>query len=530
MSINGVLEDLPLADVLQFVHLGQRSGTLYLWRDDEQRAEISFHNGRIVGAWTPGQRRLGDELVAAGLLDPKGLAECLDYQRGAGAGRSIGQILIERGLARREDIHRAIKGQIQAAIFDLVTWRQGNFHFEVDELKTLDDFAVEPGELLEGLDLNTQMLLLEATRIFDEKQRAAAEAEANDLLARRLRRAGLSSGGEPVDEEADTRPLAVVADQEPGEAARCQVVSGDRELVQKLRAALPRELARVVAVRLREAGTRVPGETRPPLVVLDLRMAALDTASIASLTRTRPGAPVIALVNGSGDKASAYRAGAVAVLDPPFDTLAPLCHNLLRVLARPGGGAPPGAQRGGYSRFRRVVFDVQSGLLSETMALNLLNVISESVERAVLFLVQEPSLVAVGAFGFTGDGRPLAAATRGLRLIPDPACALRRAIDEGRPQESRFEEAALPAELSRLLGPPAADQVVIFPVLGTSRTISVIYTDNGQLEQTIEDVHILELATAQVGVAFEHELLRRQLGERPLDQVGEALDDGSGGA
>ncbi|MEM6793638.1 MAG: DUF4388 domain-containing protein, partial [Acidobacteriota bacterium] len=67
MSINGVLEDLPLADVLQFVHLGRRTGTLYMWRrDDDHRAEIAFHDGKIVSAWTPQQDKLGDLLIAAG--------------------------------------------------------------------------------------------------------------------------------------------------------------------------------------------------------------------------------------------------------------------------------------------------------------------------------------------------------------------------------------------------------------------------------------------------------------------------------
>jgi hypothetical protein len=44
--------------------------------------------------------------------------------------------------------------------------------------------------------------------------------------------------------------------------------------------------------------------------------------------------------------------------------------------------------------------------------------------------------------------------------------------------------------------------------------ISVIYTDNGENEGPIEDVDILELATAQVGMAFENELLRRQISQQ----------------
>ena len=50
-----------------------RTGTLYLWREDERRAEIGFHEGRIVSAWSPGHRRLGDLLTAAGVIDEPAL-------------------------------------------------------------------------------------------------------------------------------------------------------------------------------------------------------------------------------------------------------------------------------------------------------------------------------------------------------------------------------------------------------------------------------------------------------------------------
>ena len=71
----------------------------------------------------------------------------------------------------------------------------------------------------------------------------------------------------------------------------------------------------------------------------------------------------------------------------------------------------------------------------------------------------------------------------------------------------------LPEPFRTLVGRPRTGQVVIFPVLGAQRVISVIYTDNGEREQAIEDIDILELATAQVGMAFENELLRRQISQ-----------------
>lgn len=574
MSIHGVLEDLALADVLQFVHLGRRTGTLFMWQDDERRAEIGFHDGRIVSAWTPGHRKLGDLLLDDGAVDRSILDDALGRQK-AGGNKTLGQILLADGAIQREDIYRVIKGQIEATIFDLVTWDHGNFHFEVDELHPVDDIGLAPGELLDDLDLNTQMLLLEATRIFDERHRDPPHGDGLSPLEQGLRRAGLgrsmggyggnghlprsnhggsgsgsnghggngpSSNGHGANgnghgQAGTTGPAQAGGNRGGGQqrrsglepvmrALRCQVVSDDQRLLTLLRQELPAERVRVIAVRLHEAGNRMPGESAAPLVILDLRQDLLGVDDVATLARTRPSVGVIAVVEsitGAEEEVRALRrAGVISVVDGSDPTVVDACANLVRMLSQPKATGTFGhGHRGGFSRFRRVVFDVQSGLLSATMALNLMHVISESVERAVLLLVQGDELRAVGAFGFSQRREPLAEVTSGLHLRMKPGDPLHIAVHEAEPQNIAFDGADLPPELTRLLGRPASGQVVLFPVLGAERTISLIYTDNGSLPEEIEDLEILELATSQVGVAFENELLSQQMG----GELGESSED-----
>jgi len=545
MSINGVLEDLSLADVVQFIHIGQRTGTLYLWRDDRERAEIGFMNGRIVSTWRPERPPLGDRLVAEGLVEPSALARALAAQKAGSEHRSIGQLLVAGGALKKVDLYRLLKVQITDTIFELVTWRQGRFHFEVDELNPLDDFACEPESVLEDLELNTQMLLLEATRIFDERQslgrqsvgrplerprtgRARSEGKAGaGPTGARPRAAGDWAAGDwasehdastepPAPVRSRTRPLpAVPAPAKPLDVLRCQVVTDNRELVPALRQAIPTMLARVVGVTLREAGNRLPGEGASPLVILDLRTAG-DRAAVAQLARTRPAAPVVVLAAHAEQAAAAYRVGAVAGVTG-LEELVHAVRSLVRVLSHPQPHGTFGyGSHGGFGRFRRVVFEVQSGLISVTMALNLMHAISESVDRAILFLVRGQRMVAVGAFGFARDGLPLAETTRGLRLAPAEGSALRRVCVAAEPIVSSFRDAHLPAGLADLIGAPASDQAVVFPVLGAERVISVIYTDNGSIDEPIQDIQILELATAQVGVALENELMQQEFSDRNL--------------
>ena len=177
------------------------------------------------------------------------------------------------------------------------------------------------------------------------------------------------------------------------------------------------------------------------------------------------------------------------------------------------GGEAPEENRSGVARLRRVFGDLRSGLISATVALNLMHIISESVERAVLFLVKRDHLIALGAFGTDLEGRPLAEVTRGLKIDLAGDNALIRSLETGEVQTVAFEESTVPEPMRSMVGRPRTGQVVVFPVLGAQRVISVIYTDNGENEKPIEDIDILELATAQVGMAFENELLRRQISQ-----------------
>lgn len=533
MSLNGKLEDVSLADVMQFIHLGRRTGTLSLTRGVEE-AEIGFHRGQIVSAWGPGSVRLGELLTRQGLLQPAQMAEVLRQQAAEQPRRSLGQILVQNGLLEFEQVRAVIEDQIQSTVYDLVTWTTGAFEFSLDELKPIDDIAMYPGDVIPKLNLNTQMLLLEASRIMDEAKRDEVKRKENEpkigIYDRQRRRPQITEP-EPERERNQNRPevmdIGMVADVMDGveldfpeqqddllpEAAhrRLQIVSPDRRLADELSQIIQPEIAQVVRVPLREAGTRLPGEPSPTIVVLDLRDGHHTIDDLLAIRRSRPSSSAIAVVDTPELTTQAFEGGAVAALSAEPGSIAACFHSLVRTLQDMSPNTSARTQRAGFARLRRVLADIRSGLLSATMALNLMHIISESVERAVLFLVRKDALVALGAFGFSAQNKPLAEATRQLEFKLDIDTAFSRCIADGQPRSLTFEQARLPDKLAKLLGRPKNGQVVVFPVMGAERVISVVYTDNGSNSRAIEDIELLELATAQVGVAFENELLRRQI-------------------
>jgi Domain of unknown function (DUF4388) len=552
MAISGSLKDVSVADVMQFVHLGRRTGTLLLTRG-AQRAVIGFHGGRLVSAQAPRTPKLGDLLISSGLLDRAHLDQAVLTQSRERERRSLGQVLVGSGAIDAEGLRQVIAQQIEQAVSEVMLWDAGTFEFAIDDLRPIDDIALYPSDVLPDADLNTQMVLLEAARIFDERNRgrgepphdaspsfsvlagetAAAEDYADGdathpalepVLAMAAAVAGAGAAAHPagvmlLEPRPDAAHRRWEMPKHAAERLHLQIVSPDAVFAEKLGEALHHEVAGIEGLRIDQAGAAAPGEP-PPIVVVDLRRGGVSLEQAAVLRRARPRASIIALVDPTTLVAKVYAAGVLTALPPDVEAVAACVENLIEsrddLIRGSSGKMTPASAQSGVARLRRVFGDLRSGLISATVALNLMHIISESVERAVLFLVKRDQLLALGAFGADTRGRPLAELTRGIKLSTahgEAESVFSRSLALGEVQSVSFEDAGLSEPFRSLVGRSRTGQVVVFPVLGAQRVISVIYTDNGERDQPIEDIDILELATAQVGMAFENELLRRQISQ-----------------
>ena len=540
MSISGSLEDVSVADVMQFIHLGKRTGTLLLHRGSEE-GMIGFHEGRLISTQSPKTPRLGDLLVDSGLLDSASLQAAVAAQEASAERRSLGKILVGEGYLEEDQLREIISQQIEQTVSELVNWETGSFEFAVDDLAPVDEIALFPSDVVPGSDINTQMVLLEAARIFDERNRDDPGDETKpgkedldethpvlsqeSLLGERESAsvavpAAVSSSqvAEPaLDRDAEFQ-LSQLGREPTSDLAVLHLVSNDEKLGERVGQALPLGIHGIENRTLDDAG-QVDDDGTPAIVLVDLRDGQATLQDIARVHRLRPRVPVLALVDRVIPVSQVYGAGALAALPAEVEAIASCVQNVLqsrRQLSRLKSNPQATARTGGVARLRRVFGDLRSGLLSATVALNLMHIISESVERAVLFLVRHDCLHALGAFGTGANGKPLAELTRGMRLAIDDPSVLADSLSSGETLTVKFNDAVLPERLKELLGRPSTGQVVVFPVLGARRVISVIYTDNGAIDRPIEDIEILELATAQVGMAFENELLRRQISRQDI--------------
>ncbi|MFL5363087.1 MAG: DUF4388 domain-containing protein [Myxococcales bacterium] len=502
MSFSGNLEDVSVADALQFIHLGARTGTLTLVSGD-RKGGIGFHQGRIVNAWGPATKRLGDLLVENGTIDRPTLANALRRQQDEQPRRSLGQILVAEGGVTEDQMFRAVEQQIGKTVYDLVTWNSGTFHFVRDDVRPVDEISLDPADIVGRLNLDTQMVLLDALRLFDERNRDAGIDEPVDEITFRL------AVSERVKTPAPMPVFATPAGVAPLKP-RLQVISADRGLADRLGNALAPGEATVLRLTLREAGTPPPGEPAP-IVLIDLRGGAIALESLQQLRKTRPRASILAVVDAGVPLARTYEAGAMAAVPPEISAIVAGFRSVVENRRDLMGGGRAERINANFAKLRRIVGDVRAGLISSSISLTLMNIISESVDRAVLFLVRRDSLAALGAFGNSNSGRPLAQLTRGMVLELEGQGALSHTVRDGLVHALKFDDAKLPVKFVEAIGTPRSGQCAVFPVLGGERAIAIIYADNGEKNRALEEMDILELAASQAGLAFENELLRRQV-------------------
>jgi hypothetical protein len=217
-------------------------------------------------------------------------------------------------------------------------------------------------------------------------------------------------------------------------------------------------------------------------------------------------------VRGGEHGRDAYERGAVALVAADPQAVLACVQNVLRLRDDSENAERSSAERmAGITKLCRAFGEFRSGLLNATVSLNLMNLVSESVERAVLFVAAPTRLVVLGAYGSTDDGKPLAQHTRHYQIPLEDAGVLARSLRDARTRTAAFDSGELPASFAALIGRPVSGSFTIFPLLGTRKVIATLYVDNGRKHTPVDDTEFLEVATAHVGIYYENELLRRQL-------------------
>lgn len=134
-EFEGSLRVFKFPEILQFLSLGKRTGTLELTQE-ARRVELSFREGRIININTPERSmRLGQMLVYSGAVSREALEKALEAQDMGGGTKFLGELLIEQGAISSDPLKEALRHQLEEDIWDLFSWDSGNFRFDQAGIK-----------------------------------------------------------------------------------------------------------------------------------------------------------------------------------------------------------------------------------------------------------------------------------------------------------------------------------------------------------------------------------------------------------
>jgi tetratricopeptide (TPR) repeat protein len=176
MAIEGPLRELGVHDVFQLLDLTRKTGALRVrssLRDND--GVVLFQDGRIVAASMRDDRhRIGRMLVKAGRVTEEELLGALAIQLREGETRRVGEVLVAMGAISQRELDRQVRRQIEAVVFELLSWSEGYFRFEEGS----PEVAVPD----ETGGLSTEALLMEAARRIDEWARMADRIPSADVV------------------------------------------------------------------------------------------------------------------------------------------------------------------------------------------------------------------------------------------------------------------------------------------------------------------------------------------------------------
>jgi len=132
-------------------------------RDNE--GTVYFRNGRVVGAKIRSNPHpIGQMLLQAGKITEAELEHARAVQEHPGERRRLVEILVSTGALSQREVERQMRRQIEAVVFELLSWQEGFFSFSEGNVRANGDGV---------LGLSTESLLMEAARRIDEWSRIA---------------------------------------------------------------------------------------------------------------------------------------------------------------------------------------------------------------------------------------------------------------------------------------------------------------------------------------------------------------------
>lgn len=171
MSLSGNLKTMDLAELLQWVTLGRKTGSLTFVKKKTKNS-IFFKDGRIISSRSnEPTKQIGHYLLYQGKITEAQLKHALEIQLRTRL--TLGRILMQQGYITQEEAEKALVARTEEVIYDLFLWEEGYFHFTADGFNLADLILI---------NLDIQAIIFEGVRRKDEWARIRSVFPSNNVV------------------------------------------------------------------------------------------------------------------------------------------------------------------------------------------------------------------------------------------------------------------------------------------------------------------------------------------------------------
>ena len=538
MSINGNLEDLPFVDVIQLLHVARKSGTLEL-EGPNGKAAIVCREGDIIGACHPSEDvNLGRILIDTLTITQDQLDHAIETMDDEGAHRKpLMTTLIELGHLKKKEGWDGLRKLIHKTMAEIISWKEGTFHFAVDKIEIDDDFRHNPQDILDedgGIDIKGA--LMEAFRIFDERNRNQQAREEQNRLrkereARQKRQRALAVSDDfevPIKEEPedtlsirlerfkevvflctdgfiknsmktickDNRMFSFISGVEKDimrEIEKCYEGGTDVVLVADLsnengdgNELGPRQWLSLV----RRIKTLRP--ELPLIIISKFLTPEIQTDAYALTART-----VIPIPTRKGKENKTYVADMKSFFAVVISCLEGIFkeNNVLRRSVK--------ESRTHIAALRKRVLEIQDRKTSPDVSFVVLQYIAEYLERGIIFLVRKKDLLGIGSFGVDSRGDTISATAMRLKIPLAEPSIFRQVVKTGMVYKGASNDALLSQHIYSRIGSPQSNDILILPLKTENKTRALVFGDFGRRDAEPIKIDVFEILASQAGMAIE---------------------------
>lgn len=170
----GSLRLFCLPDLVEFLHRGQRTGTI-VCSSNAGIGAVHLRNGVITCAASPQTPSIGEWLISQGQLTREQYEVAYKEQQETSSNPLFGAILVDRGLTSVENVRKALEIQVFSALREIMSWVDGDFAFETDESGDSGEPGIE-------LALDPQRVFLNIFKEMDESAAGYTPDSSDELL------------------------------------------------------------------------------------------------------------------------------------------------------------------------------------------------------------------------------------------------------------------------------------------------------------------------------------------------------------